>query len=92
MGHTWLAEAVPGITDLPGYGIVGTLMAIIVGGCGVIIVALWKALHRERQKYDQLQELIRDKYVGGLTTALNSAAEQHELVAILRDELRQRPR
>ena len=88
----YLADSIPGISDLPGYGIVGVLMAIIVGGCAVIIVALWRALSKKQAELDTLNELIREKYVGALTTALNSATEQHDLVTILREELRQRPR
>lgn len=86
-----LTESIPGVNDLPTYGIVGVLMAIIVSGCAVIIVALWRALVKKQAEIDTLNELIREKYVGALTTALHAATEQHDLVTILRDELRQRP-
>lgn len=53
-----LAGAIPGIDDLTGYGIVGALMAIIVGGAAVIIVALWRELAKERAKNSKLNELL----------------------------------
>ena len=88
----WLAGSIPGVTDLPGYGIVGVLMAIIVGGAVVIIVALWRALQGKQRDLDALNELIRDKYVDGLASAYHATVEAHDLITILRDELRQRPR
>ena len=48
-------------------------------------------LERPGAELDGLNELIREKYVGALTTSLHAATEQHDLVTILRDELRQRP-
>ena len=88
----WLAEAIPGISDLPGYGIVGVLMAIIVGGAVVIITVLWRALSKEQTKRESLETLIREKYVTGLESAFHATTEAHDLITILRDELRQRPR
>lgn len=88
----WLADSIPGISDLPGYGIVGALMAIIVGGAAVIIVALWKALQGKQRDLDNLNTLIRERYVDGLASAYHATVEAHDIITILRDELRQRPR
>lgn len=43
-------------------------------------------------KYDKLQDLIREKYVDGLRDAFHATTEAHDLVTILREELRQRSR
>jgi hypothetical protein len=44
-----------------------------------------------QSSYDLLQEKIREKYVDGLRDAYHGVTEAHQLVEILRDELRKRP-
>jgi hypothetical protein len=53
---------------------------------------LWRALSKEQTKRESLETLIREKYVTGLESAFHATTEAHDLITILRDELRQRPR
>lgn len=78
-----LADSIPGVSDLPGYGIVGALMAIIVTGSVVIIVALWRALQKEQAKREDLEEMLRADVV---PTMRSQAATLDKLLPyLLRD-------
>lgn len=86
-----LADSIP-VDGLANYGLAGVVLTLLVTFGYMEIKAERSRANGLQKDLDDLNALIRNDYVKGLTTALNAATEQHELVTILRDELRQRPR
>lgn len=75
-------------------GLVGSLLVIVVREAFKDLRSQRdQAQHRvdaERQRYEQLNDLIREKYIPALEQTRLTILEAHELIATLRAELRVR--
>lgn len=91
------------LDTLTNYGLAGVVLSILLtfgwltikherAECSRRETDSAKRLADAQGQLQSLNELIREKYVKGLEDAYHATAEAHDLIVILRDELRQRPR
>ncbi len=86
-----LAENIP-VNGLANYGLSGAVLLVLITFGWLEINAERTRANNCQKALEDLNQLIREKYMDGLANAYRATVEAHDLITILRDELRQRPR